>query len=48
LAERPGREKHQERQWPADGGETVVFFLWRNIILGIGVMLDCPFPILHS
>ena len=33
LAERPGREKHQERQRPADRGQAVVFVLRRNVVI---------------
>ena len=37
LAERSGREKHQERQRPADGRQAVVFLLRRHFGFGAGV-----------
>src|SRR5258708_3933492 len=42
LAERPGREKHQECKRPADGCEAVVFFLRCHVGFGISVTLVCP------
>ena len=42
LAERSGREEHQERELAPDGREAVVQFLWRDVGCGAGRLEATP------